>query len=446
MHLDFLFKVFAQSLDAEAIIWRNKTFTYGWLLDRTRKWEAYLEDAGVTPGMVVALEADFSPTSVALFLALTEKACIQVPLTKAVETKKDEFKAIAECEAVIRIDDGDTFELEKTAVKAKHPLIQRLRDSGHPGLIVFSSGSTGASKAPIHDMCVILEKFKVRRHARRAITFLLFDHLGGINTLLYLLSNGGCVVTVQDRSPDAVLNAVQRHGVELLPASPTFLNLILLSEAYKKFDLSTLKVITYGTEPMQEVVLKRFHALLPDVRLQQTYGLSELGVLRSKSKSSDTLWVKVGGEDFETRIVDDVLHIKARSAMLGYLNHPNPFTPDGWFNTGDIVDVDGEYVRFRGRKSEIINVGGAKVHPAEVESVLQEIEEVAAAAVYGANNPITGNMVCADIQVKNGAEKKDLVRKIKKYCISRLQSYQVPVKVRFVQEDLHSERFKIIRR
>ena len=233
---------------------------------------------------------------------------------------------------------------------------------------------------------------------------------------------------------------------ELLPASPTFLNLILLSEAYKKFDLSTLKVITYGTEPMQEVVLKRFHALLPDVRLQQTYGLSELGVLRSKSKSSDTLWVKVGGEDFETRIVDDVLHIKARSAMLGYLNHPNPFTPDGWFNTGDIVDVDGEYVRFRGRKSEIINVGGAKVHPAEVESVLQEIEEVAAAAVYGANNPITGNMVCADIQVKNGAEKKDLVRKIKKYCISRLQSYQVPVKVRFVQEDLHSERFKIIRR
>ena len=92
MHLDFLFKVFAQSLDAEAIIWRNKTFTYGWLLDRTRKWEAYLEDAGVTPGMVVALEADFSPTSVALFLALTEKACIQVPLTKAVETKKDEFK------------------------------------------------------------------------------------------------------------------------------------------------------------------------------------------------------------------------------------------------------------------------------------------------------------------------------------------------------------------
>ena len=55
-------------------------------------------------------------------------------------------------------------------------------------------------------MCVILEKFKVRRHARRAITFLLFDHLGGINTLLYLLSNGGCVVTVQDRSPDAVLS------------------------------------------------------------------------------------------------------------------------------------------------------------------------------------------------------------------------------------------------
>ena len=70
-----------------------------------------------------------------------------------------------------------------------------------------------------------------------------------------------------------------------------------------------------------------------------------LGVLRSKSKSNDSLWVKVGGDGYETRIVDGILQIKAESAMLGYLNAPSPFTDDGWFITGDeVLEKDG-YIR-----------------------------------------------------------------------------------------------------
>ena len=116
-----------------------------------------------------------------------------------------------------------------------------------------------------------------------------------------------------------------------------------------------------GPQGMPESTLQHLHKVLPDVRLKQTYGLSELGILRSKSKSSDSLWVKVGGEDYETKIVDGILWIRARSAMLGYLNAPSPFTEDGWFITGDAVEVDGEYIKILGRKSELINVGGEKV-------------------------------------------------------------------------------------
>src|SRR5262249_30190162 len=154
------------------------------------------------------------------------------------------------------------------------------------------------------DLGGILEKFRTPRHARRAISFLLYDHIGGVNTMLYTLSNAGCLVTVRDRSPDSVLAAVAKHRVELLPTSPTFLNLVLLSEAYERHDVSTLETITYGTEPMPESTLRRVHELFPRVNLLQTYGLSEVGILRSKSKSSDSLWVKVGGEGFETRVVD----------------------------------------------------------------------------------------------------------------------------------------------
>ena len=96
-------------------------------------------------------------------------------------------------------------------------------------------------------------------------------------------------------------------------------------------------MVTYGTEAMPESTLKRFHEILPEVKLLQTYGLSEIGIMRSKSLSSDSLWVKIGGEDFQTRVVDGLLEIKAKSAMLGYLNAPSPFTEDGWFKTGDEV-------------------------------------------------------------------------------------------------------------
>ena len=144
--------------------------------------------------------------------------------------------------------------------------------------------------------------------------------------------------------------AIERFQVQILPTSPTFLNLLLLSGAYERHDLSSLELVTYGTEVMPEPTLARLHEILPRVRLLQTYGLSEVGILRSKSKSSDSLWVKVGGEGFQTRIVDGMLEIKAQSAMLGYLNAPSPFSEDGWFKTGDAVEVEGEYIRILGRQ------------------------------------------------------------------------------------------------
>ena len=178
----------------------------------------------------------------------------------------------------------------------------------------------------------------------------------------------------------------------------------------------------------------------------QTYGLSEIGILRSKSKSSDSLWVKIGGEGFKTRVVNDMLEIKAKSAMLGYLNASNPFTDDGWFKTGDAVEVDGEYIKILGRKSEIINVGGEKVYPQEIEDVILELDNVSDVTVYGEKNPIVGNIVCARVSLKTIAEKKIFILKLKKYCNESLKGYKVPVKVQIVQNELHSDRFKKIRR
>ena len=446
MHTDFLLDVFSKNRKEEAIIWKGEHFDYEWLLDRINYWKNEIQKEHITVGTVVVLEADFSPTTLALLLGLIDAGCIIVPLTSSVELQKSEFIKIAEGEVIFKVDRNDHLEISKISCQPTHALISQLKEVGHPGLVLFSSGSTGKSKASLSNFSDILNKFKVRRHSLRTIAFLLFDHIGGINTLLYTLSNAGTVIVVNDRTPKNVLEAVEKYQVELLPTSPTFINLILLSEAYKNFNLLSLKTVTYGTEPMPESTLKRFHQLFPEIQLKQTYGLSELGILSSKSKKSDSLWVKIGGEGFETRVVDGLLEIKAKSAMLGYLNAPNPFTEDGWFKTGDSVLMDGEYVKILGRQSEIINVGGEKVYPTEIESVIQEMANVAEVTVFGKKNAITGSMVCAKVLLEQKDNPKEFSIALKKFCRKRLQAFKVPVKIEIVEQKQHSKRFKKIKR
>mgnify|MGYP005841152503 CR=1 FL=1 len=444
MYIDFLLKVFQENPDNDAIVWRDEIVSYAWMLKAVQSWREKL--TSLAPGTVVSLEADFSPNAIALMLALIEHRCIIVPLSTSVEVKKPEFREIAQVEAIVRIGDSDEVQIEKTPTPITHELLLKLKYNERPGLILFSSGSTGKSKATVHDFVPLLDKYKVPRRFLRTITFLLFDHIGGINTLFYSLSNAGCIVTISDRAPDAVCKVIETYRVELLPTSPTFINLLLLSEAYKRYNLSSLQLVTYGTEVMPESTLTKFHELFPHIRLQQTYGLSEIGIMRSKSKSSNSLWMQIGGEGFETRIIDGLLEIKAKSAMLGYINAPNPFTEDGWFKTGDAVEVDGDYIHILGRQSEIINVGGEKVYPAEVESVLQLMPGVDEVAINAESNPITGQIVKAKVKLSTGETVGEFRKRMWSFCQDKLPKFKTPQKVELVRDWMHSNRFKKMRR
>jgi long-chain acyl-CoA synthetase len=442
--IDFLLERFAAGPDAEALVRRGASTTYGELAERVAGAGARMVAAGVPEGAVVSLEADFSPEAVAWLLAAVQHRCVLVPLSSAVAADREPFREIAEVEWAVDLGSGDAV-ITRTGRSATHDLLGALRERRSPGLVLFSSGSTGASKAAVHDLLPLLEKFHVPKRTLRTIAFLLFDHIGGVNTLLYTLSNGGCVITVEERSPDAVCATVARHRAELLPTSPTFLNLLLASEAHTRHDLSSLRTITYGTEPMPENTLRRLHAALPGVKLQQTYGMSELGILRSESRGPDSLWMRIGGEGYQLRVVDGLLEIKARAAILGYLNAPSPVTEDGWFRTGDAVEVDGEWIKILGRRGEIINVGGEKVYPAEVEGVLLELPGVAEVAVHGERNAITGQLVAARVRLLAPETPSEFRKRMVAFCRERLARYKIPQKVTIVDGPLHSERFKVLR-
>jgi long-chain acyl-CoA synthetase len=444
----WLFERLATFGDAIALVHRDRPVSYRTLLERLHAWDAELEAHGIGPGSVVLLEGIASASAVGLLLALIRRGAITVPLTPLAPIGRDAIAAIAEATWHVSFKDTPDGEETATMVGAPRavttPLLSRLIDLEHPGLVLFSSGSTGTPKGVVHDCVALLEKFLRPGKRKTTLSFLLFDHIGGVDTLFNTLSSGGTLVTTPARDPDTVCAAIAAHRVHTLPTSPTFINLLLLSGAHQRHDLSSLRLIAYGTEPMPASVLARLGEALPQVTLLQTYGLSELGVLRTRSREG-TLWVQFTGEGYETQIRDGVLWVRTPTSMLGYLNAPDRFDADGWFCTEDAVEVDGDYVRILGRTTDLINVGGRKVYPAEVEEVLMDLANVRDAAVFGRANPLTGQIVAARINPIAPEPLDDFKRRMRQFCKDRLPSYKIPVHVEFTEENQFGARLKKMR-
>lgn len=441
MTIEFLIDRFASVQDELAIATPRETISYGRLLAEVRDWQRRLESLQLPRGSVVTLEGEYGLAAIAAFLALVDLQQIVVPLTQQVRQQHGTLIQISQAEWRITLE-GNRPLAQPTGVTANHDLYDQLRAAHDPGLVLFTSGSTGASKGAVHSLSRLLEKFRTPRQRLRSIVFLLLDHIGGVNTLLYTLSNGGAVIVPADRSPASVCAAVAKHRAELLPTSPTFLNLLLLSRAYEHHDLTSLKLITYGTEPMPESTLQHLNEVFPQITLQQTYGMTELGILRSKSRDSRSLWVRLGGDGFDTKVVDGRLWVRAQSAMLGYLNAPSPFDSEGYLDTGDLVETDGEWLRILGRASEIINVGGNKVHPVQVESALLQMEGVVDAVVSGETHPIMNQIVTATVSLAQPESSRDFRLRMRQFCLDLLPSYAIPVKVYVSDGPLHTERYK----
>jgi acyl-CoA synthetase (AMP-forming)/AMP-acid ligase II len=425
-----------------AIVCDASGCSYAELYDKARFWRSWLVREGVEAGDCVCLRSNCTADAVGLMLALIDRGAIVCPL----ETAQPDYQgrlAIARIKHACELGPAGITRRE-LPVADEHPLLEGLRRRAEPGLIVFSSATAGESKAILHNMNVVLRKFLQPKRALRTLLLLPFDHFGGLNTIWHTLTSGGTLVVPAERTPQTVCRAIERHKVQLLPTTPTFLNMFLMSRSYRDHDVSSLALITYGAEPMLDATLRALTNAFPSVRVKQTYGLSEIGVLRTASKSNDSLHMKLYGEGLETRVVNDVLWIRSSARMLGYLN-ADCALDDGWFNTADIVQKDGEYLRVLGRASDVINVGGLKVFPTEVESLLLQIDNVRDATVRGTANPITGQAVVATVALDRPEDPAATERRILEYCRGRLAPHKIPVRIE-VESAIERTAFKRTRR
>ena len=430
------------------LVHKRDSYTYQDLLFSIDGWFKLLRSEGVDQGSVVAIVGDYSFTSIACFLALLKNKNIIVPITAKLEPEVEIQLGEAFVKWAVTFQEKNHHIEKRYSTIEPHALVTEIRNKNAAGLILFSSGSAGKPKAMIHDLDVLVDSFAGARSKNMVIlVFLMFDHIGGINTLLNVLASGSKMVIPESRNAEEIGSLIEKNKVMVLPSTPTFLNLMLINDVHQKYDLSSLKIISYGTEPMPETLLTKLRHSFKKVRFIQTFGTSETGISKTTSKSSGSTSFRLDQLGGEHKIVDGELWLRSETQILGYLNHSmENFTKDGWFKTGDMVVQQGDgFFTIVGRNKEIINIGGEKVLPIEVESVLLQMPEVLDCMVYAEKNSITGSAVAAEVRLTEEMSPLLFRKKLRIFCRDRLAQYKIPTKIRVVESTSFGDRFKKMR-
>lgn len=413
----------------------NKDYSYDELYAQILKYELVLKTR-INVGDVVVIEADYNFNSISALMALADLSCMIVPIVKISEIEFNNKVKASNANLLIRINKETDLEFSILVPEKEIEIqYQKIVEKKHTGLVLFSSGTTGIPKVISQDFTLLLESFVPPRKQKtiKFILMLMFDHIGGLNTMLNCINNGSPFVIPQDRNPNTIVDLIYRNHVQLLPTTPTFLNLVLISTEDVAEKLFSLKMITYGTERMPESLLSRLNKELPSVRLLQTFGTSETGILKTESKNSKSLFFKIVDNNYSYKIENGELLLKRLAGNAEYLGHSKEkFTEDGFFKTGDLVDQDSDgFIKIIGRKTEVINVGGQKVLPSEVEAVINSIEGVIDSTVFALDNVITGQIVAARIIIADLNETDYFKKYIKSNCREKLDKYKIPAKLFF---------------
>lgn len=306
-------------------------------------------------------------------------------------------------------------------------------------LLLATSGTTGEPKIARHRLNRLTGRIRAPSHGSDAGTWLLTYHpasFAGIQVILSTLIGGGRLLACSE--PTVANLAIM--AADFLPthisATPTFWRALLMMLGDRAVDIP-LRRITLGGEPVDQGILDRLGRLYPRAGITHIYASTEAGALfavHDKRSGFPSSWLNEPVDGVRFRIRDGVLEVMSPRSSLGYQGDRVriPYSDDGWLITNDLVEAQDDRVLFQGRVDSVINVGGAKVTPDEVERCLLSIPGVMDARAYAVPSPITGSLVGASICIAPGYLEKEMRPTINKTLRSALDPYKVPRLIEFV--------------
>ena len=293
-------------------------------------------------------------------------------------------------------------------------------------ITIFTSGTTGQPKKVVHSVATLTRAVRLGEKYSGQIWAYAYNptHMAGLQVFFQAFENQNTLVNVFNQSREYVYQQIREKGITHISATPTFYRLLLpFGQAYE----SVIRV-TLGGEKSDQHLYDSIMKIFPNAKINNVYASTEAGSLFAAK--GDCFQISEAIKD-KFKVVDDELLI--HKSLLG--NSDSFKFTDDYYHSGDLIEWVDEaqgLFRFKSRKNELINVGGYKVNPGEVEVAIQDIEGVRQAMVYGKANSILGNVLCADVVLEPGFTLTEL--EIKKVLGLQLQDFKVPRRIKFVEE------------
>ncbi len=306
----------------------------------------------------------------------------------------------------------------------KRELFEKLSNASEDWKItLFTSGTTGIPKKVSHNFKSITRFVKVSQRNEKSIWGFAYNptHMAGIQVFFQALLNGNSIIRLFGLDTKDIYTEITNNGITHISATPTFYRLLLpCNETFP-----SVERITSGGEKFNEKTFKQLNQVFPNAKITNVYASTEAGTLFASQ--NDIFSVR---PEYESLINIENNELLIHSSLMG----STETNVDEWYNTGDVIEIVSQNplkFRFVNRKSEMINVGGYKVNPLEVEEAILTLSGINNVRVYSKQNSVLGNIICCEVVANSNQITESSIRT---FLQSKIQEFKIPRIIRFVEE------------